>query len=285
MEEVGSKVLLTFQEPATKKTNKSKDAYLGIHNELESPVLLFLKLDDIRNGYDNIYFFAYSMGKKKVVLWGLYNKPQNTFKLENACKYNVRILSSMLRQWDDNGYSYISNSVKDRITTKMDDYLDIKSNTPHITSYEMYRKYKYLVSFYNDRIDIYELENGTYPGIIDDFVNDFMLKYDIIILEENIDLFYDYIDVLEDETIKYEEKMTRNDMKSGINPKDISDVMLINKEFHKYISTLDVINNDENLYNCPSKEVCQNNKFDDLCQIYVFGLEEFLSTSDSRYYL
>jgi len=46
------------------------DTYLGVARGLSDPFNLFVNITDIEKNRDLIYFFSYSMGVKKVVVWG-----------------------------------------------------------------------------------------------------------------------------------------------------------------------------------------------------------------------
>lgn len=99
------------------------DLYVGLKTGLEDPFNMFLKLSDITSQKELIYFYAYSMGKKKVVLWGVYNVNTNEFLIDDACRYSPNDLKFMLNNWKEHDYSFYFSSVRNRITSRMDQEL------------------------------------------------------------------------------------------------------------------------------------------------------------------
>lgn len=103
-----------------KKTEQEQDKldlFVGLKSPLNDPFNVFLRVSDLE--HNNIYFYAYSLGKKKVVLWGIYDRSTNEFLIDQACKYNVNDLKSLLEVWKKQKYSFFFSGVRDRISSRM----------------------------------------------------------------------------------------------------------------------------------------------------------------------
>lgn len=99
--------------------NDQLDLFAGVHTPLDDPYNIFFRISDVENHSPQIYFYAYSLGKRKVVFWGIYDYDQNEFLVDSACRYNVNLLSQMISTWKTNAYQYYSHSVKDRASQRM----------------------------------------------------------------------------------------------------------------------------------------------------------------------
>ena len=59
------------------------------------------------------------MGKKKVVIWGIYDKYTNEFLIDDSCKYHPNDLKIMIDLWKKQKYQFFFSSVRDRINNRM----------------------------------------------------------------------------------------------------------------------------------------------------------------------
>ena len=115
------------QETISKKTDLDKnlktqddlDLFVGLKSGLDDPFNLFLRVSDLTNNSSLIYFYAYSLGKKKVAIWGVYDKNNSEFLIDSACKYSPNDLLQIVNTWKKNDYSYFLNSVRNRISPRM----------------------------------------------------------------------------------------------------------------------------------------------------------------------
>lgn len=281
---------LIFANVQNQQRREDVDEYLGIYNELNNPILLFMNIQDLVNDRAYVYFFAYSMGKKKLVFWGVYRKQYQDFIIDNSCRYNTRELSGMLKEWETIGYSYISNSIKDRFTSRIYEYVNDKSLTPHISNYDDYRILKYILSYYNDRIDEDTLYTLINPHKLEDFIQSFMREYGVIFIEDNMDTFYNYLDELSEEIKLYESKLNRNDINATLKrlPEEVVlEIFEINAKFYKFISTTDIIKDYiySSIPQCPERATCLKNLQDELCGLYIYGTDELLYGEDARRFL
>ena len=64
------------------------DTYLGIARGLSDPFNLFVNITDIEENKNLIYFFSYSMGSKKVVVWGTYDRSIDKIEVEFGYRFN-----------------------------------------------------------------------------------------------------------------------------------------------------------------------------------------------------
>lgn len=107
----------------TQRESDAMDLYVGLKTGLDDPFNIFLRLSDISSNKELIYFYAYSFGKKKVVLWGVYNINNNEFLIDNACRYSPNDLKYMLDTWKTHDYNFYFSSVRNRITNRMNQEL------------------------------------------------------------------------------------------------------------------------------------------------------------------
>jgi hypothetical protein len=104
------------------------DLFVGVKISLNDPYNLFFRTSDISRQAQLIYFYAYSLGKKKIVMWGVYDRPTNEFLVDNSCLYHPNNLKSILDTWKTNAYDFISSSGKDNISSRMTKYGTFKDS-------------------------------------------------------------------------------------------------------------------------------------------------------------
>nr|QBK91440.1 MAG: uncharacterized protein LCPAC302_00600 [Pithovirus LCPAC302] len=90
------------------------DLFVGLHSPLTDPFNIFLRVADIKQGKELIYFYAYSIGKKKVVFWGVYDQSTDEFLVDNSCVFKLGDLSKMIDNWKKHHYEFYFSSVRNR---------------------------------------------------------------------------------------------------------------------------------------------------------------------------
>jgi len=134
------------------------------------------------------------MGRKRVIIWGTYNKVKDRFNVKIHCKYNPNSLIKITKVWKDRGFTYSSNSVVDRITGRINSYLEISK--PLIVS---------------------QLIRFTYPEILDDFER---LVDKHLCISQNHDYydisFDEFLSFIEEQVKTYEKGINRSDSDSGL---------------------------------------------------------------------
>jgi hypothetical protein len=82
---------------------------------LTSPFNFYVRVPDLF--VDNhVYFFAWSLGKVKNIIWGYYDMTTDKFMIEGECGYNgLNQISNILRTMTQLGYVVVFNIVQDLI--------------------------------------------------------------------------------------------------------------------------------------------------------------------------
>jgi hypothetical protein len=114
------KLQVQVQEKRDEQKEVDKlDLYVSLHTGLDDPFNVFVKLSDLEENRSSIYFYAYSLGKKKVVIWGIFERNNNEFLIDDSCQYRAVDLKSILDSWKDENYQFFFSSVRDRISSRM----------------------------------------------------------------------------------------------------------------------------------------------------------------------
>lgn len=111
-----------------------------IVEQFTSPLQIFPNESDVLNMSNNIRFFVYSMGAKKIIFYGYYNQKLDKLIINNACRYEKPFkISEFFYDLNARNYKYLANTVKDRIL--------VQFNPQHITGREdIYLAYKAFLS-------------------------------------------------------------------------------------------------------------------------------------------
>lgn len=112
----------TLVKDDNQSTIDELDIFVGLKTPLNSPYNIFLRLSDIESNNNNIYFYAYSMGKERAMIWGIYEKTSNTFLLDNACNYHPNDLKSIIETWKNNKYQFFFTSMRNRMTDRIEQF-------------------------------------------------------------------------------------------------------------------------------------------------------------------
>lgn len=259
-------IILT--EPITKNTKKERkqlDQYVGIIVEITDPLNLFLRIDDLndrRRRY--IYYYIYSIGKTKVVIWGVYDRRMGRFYVDSKCKYKSTQLITMIKQWKSNGYDYILNSVKDRFSTKLNKMIGL--SVPEIKSRKHYRTLKIITEYIDpfSKLDknilLHELSQDDIDGIYSDIEYTYGPDY-------SQDDMLDFIDKLRDDIKKYESKINRTDI--DIKFKNINEIIDISNKFYTLVKKgkFSYESDISDIEQCPDFNNCEPHN----CWVYYYG--------------
>ena len=105
------------------------DLFIGVKSPLNDPFNVFFRLRDINDPSSTlIYFYIYSMGKSKAIIWGVYNVLDNTFLIDASCKYDLAQLNEALRSWKTNDYGVVSSEVRNRSVSRIAQYIIFEDN-------------------------------------------------------------------------------------------------------------------------------------------------------------
>lgn len=272
-------------ESASAVDLRNVDINIGVIAPLTSPYNLFLNVGQLTDPESEVvYFFVYSIGKKRVVLWGVYLKSTEEFTIESGCKYAVKDLSEYLKTWKRRDYSYVANSVYDRVTNVM-----VKELGAERWQYSEYLRYKFILAYYEGRISESELRL-RYPDEPGEYLNELYKKHD---LNELIDGEEEINEALDDELVSLKKKL--KEYEASINRTDVSTVIKVSPEVRnriKYVTDLfyQAIKLGyytegsyyRGLESCPSVHTCATNYNAAGCEVVYYGDEELgmLSSRD-----
>jgi hypothetical protein len=291
-----------LQLPSLQKNNlrqEKLETYLGISHGLSDPFNLFINITDIEKNRNLIYFFSYSMGVKKVVVWGTYDRLTDKINVESGCRFNSWKYISYINIWKDMNYKLDTTLTENRINSRMNKYSGRSVDPLKINNETDLKAWKYMVAYFDDniseddflflfdRLDLsklsYNYENynmGKSPIL--DFYD--LFNIDDFIEGDELDNIRDRI---EDDIRSYEKnKLNIIDNTSSVTIKDI--VMRIAELFIDYISRSDYVGNEsvkllpicpQTISDCyPDELEDENNK----CSVFTFGRYSF-SPKDDRY--
>jgi hypothetical protein len=271
-------------EKRESQLNVNMENYVGLVSYLTDPFNLFLRLEDLENkDIDLVYFFVYSIGKKKIMLWGTYSKDNNDFHIEAACKYTTPQLMPIYRYWQNNNFRYIANVVVDRFTPKINEYL----GRPGLMSMDEYKKKKFFLAFERGKIKKEDIDREIGKNYPEKLYDKLLLK---LIEEGKLDeatkepleteVFQDeleeYLNAIEKELKDHEKKINRLDidrnLEAELSEETISQLINITQIFLKKMERSSL--NDDKVYawlpQCPQKDYCKGG-VDGTCGVYFYG--------------
>lgn len=174
------------------------DLYVSLNTRLDDPYNLFVRLDDVINQKSLIYFYAYSLGKKKIVIWGVYDRNINEFLIDDACKYKLNDLKNILETWKSNQYQFLSASVKNSYSSRIYQDRIYQDRKQELILLENFKR-----EFLKGEYDFDRVSNDGMAALVLDYANKTKL-YDPL-----LNLFYNNIDNVEDE-IKFREILAKD---------------------------------------------------------------------------
>jgi hypothetical protein len=272
------------------------ESYIGISHGIVDPFNLFINITDITEGNELIYFFSYSIGKKRVVVWGTYDRYDDTISVESACRFDSWIWTTYPRLWQDLGYKIYTTITKNKFTSRINRF----TRKPKAVNTEAdYKAWNYLIAWYRgnindddlkllfDRLDKEDLsydypfyKEGRSPSA------DFYDLFDITDLTEELDV----LDIVEEAVNKladYEAK--RLNVIDNSAPENISNtVMHITELFMDYISRSKYVSPTQvaSIPLCPrSSDECDEAQLEDennKCALFTYGAHSF-NHNDKRY--
>jgi len=268
-----------YEEPVRGLDFKDMELNIGVITPLTSPYNLFLNVRQIIDpDSEVVYFFVYSFGKKRVVLWGVYLKNEEEFVIEGGCKYAVKDLGRYLKEWKRRDYSYIGNSVYNRIEGAMARELGRER-----WEYTEYLRYKFILAYYQNLVSEAELRE-RYPDEPYIFLDEFYAKYNLNELIDDESEINEALDreliSLREEIREYEVSINRTDLNMEAIfslPEGVRDeIKYITELFYETIKFGYYTEGSyyANLEGCPSVEECAENYNAVGCEVVYYGDEE-----------
>lgn len=285
-------MLLALTKNIRKKEEKNLDEYVGLLTPLKDPFNIFIKLSDlVTPGIDQLRFFVYSAGSKRILFWGEYDLPTEQINIAQMCKYGTpgAKISEIMENMNTKKFTYFANTVKNRIVDIMLEHKGIKDPEG------LYKIYKYKLTLDSGKIKPEEV-NPIILEKIDEKFNEFLRKLglierDLISLEEQeLKIIEDNFNKeAEDYVDQYEKNMNRIDLNdklvtmAKVRPLD-QDEMNVLHFFSRKIYDLvkfgtlysDKIYN--NLPTCPLRKDCENDQNheneNELCGLWNFGEDD-----------
>lgn len=270
------------QDKGQDRKNEQDDIDVGSIEPLTSSYNLFLNMKMLTDPDEpDVNFYVYSMGLKRVALWGKYNKYDQKFKYDGSCRYRANILAEMNRRWLDNGYKSAGTAVKNRINEYADRYAEglalKEGRVPEdkIKTHSEYLEYKFLLAYYNNKITQKEL-NKRYPNVLSNFENRMYLLCDSC---DNLDyIFMEELGLINDKVIKYEQKLNLTDLSPTMRQLNMNvqqTVEKITERFYQEVKNGKFQKNQfyNNLVQCPEVDECHLLDPDNYqkCNVYDYG--------------
>lgn len=201
---------MQYQVQEVKNAQKeldSLDLYVGLHSDLTDPFNVFVKVSDLEENRPLVYFYAYSMGKKKVVIWGVFDRTNNEFLIDDSCQYNADDLKSIIDSWKKNNYDFFFSSVKDRVAPRMKQNSMFKDRKYDLNLMEKFRQsfMQKLIQSGNYRGKNIVFDEEEYQKLLDKIAQEAVLAIlDRRDYDKSIRLLVDELDTLEDENLVLE---------------------------------------------------------------------------------
>lgn len=264
-----------------------KNVNIGIIQPLESPFNLFLNLHQLVDPDKRfVYFFIYSIGARKVILWGVYDKHGQDFHIDNACRYRTDQLYGATMHWIKLGYNYVGNTVLNRPEALISKY------SKEGMSLEEYQQKRGLISqgegplaglasrsLDRPKMDYPEYVQKKYllallNGEISE--EDYLRKYQQLPdLPEDPYELYEYIFDLEKEIKKYEPTINRSDLGKVDQSLQVVLTKIMNR-FNEAVArgTISTKEFESILQQCPYIQEC-NKSLTESCSVYFYGQPEY----------
>ena len=272
------------------------DREIGVVGQITDPVNIFFNENDIANAdtVDFIYFNVYTLGRKKLVLWGVYDMELDEFHFDNACRYTTPQLMSIVNTWKKNNFMYSSNLVVNRIRERFAAYSRAHDEFPDIGTYATYRKLKLLVAYFesvstplSSRISSqlthkdFEMLDYNFEHWLD---TNYQFTYNpnsqMTIFDDFPVQFKVYLTHLKQRLTKYETKINRHDVEKTQDDlvHELTDKFYIFFMDSGYNYT-DFVNS---LSACPNRQDCQTGQTgqNDHCALYSYGSYPYIYRND-----
>jgi hypothetical protein len=279
------------------QAQEQQNIYLGIVKPLTFPYNLFLNFSNLMDpDLRYVYFFVYVLGAKRIVMWGVYNKLDQTFSIDGSCRYAPSQLAGMVKEWQAHNTKYVANSVANRgplrnlinqleqhgVTYTGRGVVNLTHGTGEglwvkpITSYSQYLQDKFILGFYEGKLSREEVDD-RYPELLDDFIIEFekTTKPSPVMGDYNYKLG-DYLADLAQVVRSYENSMNRTDLDTYRLPglaENLQDVVAkITQRFYDAVKTgqFETSTYYDALEQCPDLQACQIEN-EAGCSVYFYG--------------
>ena len=113
-----------LQIPTVSDTEKIEklETYLGMAHGFSDPFNLFINIDDIEQNRNLIYFFSYSMGKKRTIIWGTYDKNLQDITIQAGCRFDSWKYIDYLNGWKNMDYQIYDTITVNRFVPLINKY-------------------------------------------------------------------------------------------------------------------------------------------------------------------
>jgi hypothetical protein len=174
----------------SQQTRDEFDLFAGISSPINSPFNLFLRLNDLRQeGSSLIYYYAYSLGKSRAIIWGVYNEATKEFLIDSACQYDLQILNLAMAKWKDNKYQIISSETKNNKGRLINLYLIFdKMKDLAVKNYEKFRVWYMYNALLKKRLTLDQISEEALKMEVSRLIDDFKINPDREFLDEFDDL-------------------------------------------------------------------------------------------------
>jgi hypothetical protein len=214
-------------------------------------------------------------------MWGVYDKITQEFSFDGSCAYRVQQLSAMVKRWKSLDFTYISNSVHNRIDERINYYLQ----EPGRISDSQYIKYKYLLAYFRREIPLDIVQKRLGSNILGEFDQEVIDHFKI---SENNPEFLayqeDYIKIIKELVTKYERTINRTDVNTQLIQNvqyQLGDIIRrIAIRFYEAIKTGKYFRGAH--LPCPDIQECEM-QYNPQCGLYYYGVEpNYLNELDQR---
>jgi hypothetical protein len=179
-------------------------------------------------------------------VWGAYSISNDKIYFDSGCKYNSMIFNEYIKHWQDINFKFVSVSVENRITKRINKYLNrdeyslIKTKTDY-TALKLFVAYvdnDISYEVFENLFDTLDQNNLTYKyseyDLLEDFYN---MTHDNIynpLIQENIDYYLnDIYDFIISDINKYENMLNLTQISKRFST-DVYMAKLISKITHKF---------------------------------------------------
>lgn len=255
------------------------DIYVGIIIPLDNPINLFVNMGQLENSTSKlIYIFAYSIGRKRIMFWGVFNRSNQQLSIDGECKYSPYQLNGIYHNWTNNNYTYVGNFVQNKIR-------DFFTEKP-LDTFEEYRRKKYILSYFNKETSQEQISYRLGSSIIPNFYQQVNTIYSVTKNDPN---YSNYITKL---LRIYRQDVIRYELSPNIIPSNTKQntLNLIITKFYDHIKygqhTSD--HHYKLLSQCPNIQECTNVKnYLKNCEVFFYGMDDPLyhNPEDGRFLL
>jgi hypothetical protein len=246
--------------------------YIALVQGLDDPFNLFLRWDDLYNNQPFIYFFAYSLGRQKVMVWGVYHQPTDTFSLDGGCQYRTPQLATIVREWKRQQFNYVANSVRDRIRPLLQSYVGGRQSG--MLSYEEYVRLKSIIAYFDGTLPEYIIKRQFGSNVISDFYDQFEQQSNLKPYQEAYhEMFPQYINQWRRQLDQYERWINRNDISSDVPVQLRALIQHMSQRFQETIERSSYVTI-QGLVPCPTILDCTLMSMKE-CQLYTYGTYDF----------